>query len=93
MRPCRLCRISRRWNSKMIYVTAGRRFENRREAIAFAEGLAEEQGVSVDVEVEMEVIKSETKRSWICRMHPPGKQVTLLRKTAPQHVSARAKEV
>lgn len=77
----------------MRYVVAGRKFDVRREAITFAEGLAEEQGHSVDVEVEVEVIKSETKRSWICRMHPPGKQITLLRKTAPQHVSARAKEV
>lgn len=93
MRPCRLCRTSRRWNSEMIYVTAGRRFESRHEAIAFAEGQAAELGSSVDVEVEMEVIRSETKRSWICRIHPPGKQVTLLRKTAPLHVSARAKEV
>lgn len=62
----------------MRYVTAGRTFDSRHEAIAFAEGLAEEQGSSVDVFVDVEVIKHETRRSWICRMHPPGVKRTLL---------------
>jgi hypothetical protein len=66
----------------MIYLVQGRRFAKRPEAITFAEGLAAEQGTSVDVMVEVEVIRSEVKRSWICRMHPPGFQRTIL-KTAP----------
>jgi hypothetical protein len=67
----------------MIYAVEGRKFEDRSQAIAFANGLAEKQDRSVDVMIEVEVVKSETKRSWICRMHPPGYRSTLLRKTAP----------
>lgn len=75
----------------MIYAVEGRKFDNRRHAIAFANGLAEEQGRSVDVMVEVEVIHSEVKRSWICRMHPPGLKSTIL-KTAPGVVTAGAGE-
>jgi len=70
------------------YLVEGRRFDVRHEAISFAGGLAEKQGRSVDVEIEMEVVKSETKRSWICRMHPYGQHRTLLNKTAPLAVSS-----
>ena len=76
----------------MIYAVEGRKFEDRSLAITFANGLAEKQGRSVDVMVEVEVIKSETKRSWICRMHPPGHRSTLLRKTAPNTAIASAGE-
>lgn len=58
----------------MKFIVEGRRFSDRHAAITFASGLAETQDRSVDVEVEMEVMKTETKRSWICRMHPPGMQ-------------------
>lgn len=73
----------------MKYVVEGRTFDERREAISFAEGLADKQDRSVDVHVDVEVIKHETRRSWICRMHPPGVQRTLLQ---PLVQSARAKE-
>lgn len=76
----------------MKYVVEGRTFDVRAEAISFAEGLAAKQDRSVDVLVEVEVIKHETKRSWICRMHPPGQMRTVLRKTAPNENLAAAKE-
>lgn len=74
----------------MKYVVEGRKFDDRKEAITFAAGLADKQDRSVDVMIEVEVIKSETKRSWICRMHPPGEQRTLI--TAPRAALAAAKE-
>lgn len=74
----------------MTFIVAGRRFDSRREAISFAEGLCIAEDRSVDVEIEVEVIKSETRRSWVCRMHPPGVQRTI---TAPLHKSRAATAV
>lgn len=64
----------------MTFIVEGRRFDNRHAAITFAAGLANEQDRSVDVEVEVEVIKREARRSWVCRMHPEGVKRTI---TAP----------
>lgn len=71
----------------MKFIVAGRSFDNRIEAITFATTLAEIENHSVDVEVEIEIIQHKTKRSWLCRMHPPGVQKTIIRKTAPNKVS------
>lgn len=58
----------------MKFIVEGRRFPDRHSAITFAAGVAEEQDRSIDVEVEIDIIKTEAKRSWVCRMHPPGVQ-------------------
>ena len=63
------------------FIVEGRRFTRRLYAVAFAQGLAQEYGRSIDVKVEVKDFQGYNRRSWVCRMHPPNKQVTLLRKT------------
>ena len=59
------------------YIVQGRRFQKRLHAVTFAQSLAAEQGVSVDVDVEVIDEIRQVRRSWACRMHPPGKQVSV----------------
>ena len=73
----------------MQYIVEGRKFDDRKLALTFAAGLAEKQDRSVDVQVEVIVIKNEARRSWLCRMHPPGVQRTI---AAPLNQSRAAGE-
>ena len=59
---------------KTTFVVQGRKFGNMLEAIAFAEGQAKELDTSVDVNADVEEEKTEVRRMWVARMHPPGYQ-------------------
>lgn len=65
------------------YIVEGRRFDRRLHAVTFATALACEYDRSVDVKVEVEDYLGRRQRSWMCRMHPPGVQRTIL-KPLPQ---------
>ena len=64
----------------MMFLVEGRRVPERLHAITFATGLASEQGRSVDVKVETTDFLYRKQRTWVCRMHPPGKLVTVLKR-------------
>jgi len=65
------------------FIVQGRRFRKRLHAITFAQSLAAEQDVSVDVEVEVVDEVRHVRRSWACRMHPPGKKVAMPKTSSP----------
>ena len=71
------------------FIVQGRRFKKRLHAITFAQSLAAEQDVSVDVEVEVVDEVRHVRRSWACRMHPPGKKIAMPRINSP-HMPLRA---
>lgn len=62
------------------YIVEGRRFNRRLHAVTFATTLACEFGRSVDVKVEVKDFQGYTRRSWMCRMHPPGLERTVLKR-------------
>ena len=70
----------------MTFLVEGRRFTKRLHAITFAIGLASEQGRSIDVKVETVDFQNHRQRSWVCRMHPPDKLVTILKRPDLSHV-------
>jgi hypothetical protein len=62
------------------YIVEGRRFNRRLHAVTFATSLACEFDRSVDVKVEVKDFLGRFQRSWMCRMHPPGKVRTVLKR-------------
>lgn len=69
------------------FIVEGRRFNKRLHAVTFAQTLACEADRSVDVKVEVRDAQNCVRRSWACRMHPPGVQRTLLKPAViPQHI-------
>ena len=56
------------------YIVAGRRFKKRLHAVTYAQQLAAEQDQSVDVELDVINNIVQRRRTWICRMHPPGRR-------------------
>lgn len=54
------------------FIVQGRRFNNRLEAIAFAQQQAEHLDRSVDVRAEVARDVTQVERVWVARMHPPG---------------------
>ncbi len=63
----------------MKFIVQGRRFNKQLHAITFAHRLAAEQDESVDVYCEVGTDMM-TRRFWACRMHPPGRVQTLMKR-------------
>lgn len=57
---------------KTTFLVLGRRFDDRMEAVTFAQAEAERLDKSVDIKAEVEHSVTKVERSWIARMHPPG---------------------
>jgi len=64
------------------FIVEGRRFKRRLHAVEFALQLAFKSDRSVDVKVETTDLLYRKHMTWMCRMHPPNIQRTVL-KTAP----------
>ena len=64
-------------NRETEYVVAGRRFNKRLHAITYAQQLAAEQDQSIDVELDVAHNIVQRRRTWICRMHPPGRKADI----------------
>ena len=64
----------------MKFIVEGRCFTKRLHAVTFATDLACEYDRSVDVKVETIDFLGRRQRSWMCRMHPPGLQRTVLKR-------------
>lgn len=60
------------------YIVQGRRFNRRLHAVTFAQRLSFEQDITVEVFAETKDVSGKIHRNWMCRMHPPGVQRTII---------------